>query len=354
MAVDTQRIHQASLLPSPSYRIFYEDFESWPPAGWTIVNNGGNCVWESTATINRSNFTGGAGDAASADSDWCGRDTTMDTELRTPPINLLGVSQAWLIFKSDFNDYLNQDHGYVDISTDGGTTWTTLLHYDRQDYRTRIEIIDLTPHVGSANTIIRFRYVAPDWDWWWQVDEVEIYIPLPSFRILYEDFESWPPAGWTIVNNGRDCVWESTATIKRFNFTGGAGDAASADSDRCGTQTTLMDTELRTPPINLFGVSQAWLIFKSDFYDYRNRDHGYVDISTDGGTTWTTLLHYDRQDYRTRIEIIDLTPHVGSANTIIRFRYVAPGWDWWWQVDEVEIYVSYGTFLPLVTRNYRP
>jgi uncharacterized repeat protein (TIGR01451 family) len=193
MVVDTRWTNPVPPPPPPT-PIFYEDFEgAFPPSGWTVVNNGGDCVWQSTATTGRPNFTGGAGRAADADSDWCGWDTTMDTELRTPPIDLSGVTQAWLMFKSDFNDLGNRDHGYVDISTDGGATWTTLLHYDRADYRTRTEIINLTPYVGSANTIIRFRYVAPDWDWWWEVDEVGIYLeePTPPPPPQYTDVDTW-------------------------------------------------------------------------------------------------------------------------------------------------------------------
>jgi uncharacterized repeat protein (TIGR01451 family) len=193
MVVDTRWTNPVPPPPPPT-PIFYEDFEgAFPPSGWTVVNNGGDCVWQSTATTGRPNFTGGAGDAADADADWCGPGTTMDTELRTPPIDLSGVTQAWLMFKSDFNDLGNQDHGYVDISTDGGATWTTLLHYDRADYRTRTEIINLTPYVGSANTIIRFRYVAPDWDWWWEVDEVGIYLeePTPPPPPQYTDVDTW-------------------------------------------------------------------------------------------------------------------------------------------------------------------
>ncbi|MCX7680412.1 MAG: S8 family serine peptidase, partial [Anaerolineae bacterium] len=193
MIVDTQWVNPVPP-PPPSGAFFYEDFESWPPTGWSIINNGANlaCVWESTAHTKRPNYTGGSGYAADADSDWCGLD--MDTELRTPVLDLSGASQAWLMFRSDFNDYQNQDHGYVDISTDGGATWTNLLHYDRQDYRgPRTEIINLTPYVGSANTIIRFNYVAPDWDWWWEVDEVGIYLeePTPPPMPQYTDVDTW-------------------------------------------------------------------------------------------------------------------------------------------------------------------
>jgi uncharacterized repeat protein (TIGR01451 family) len=189
MIVDTTWVN-------PPIPIFFEDFEgAFPPAGWIITQTVGSCGgWESTATTGRHNYTGGAGYAADADSDWCGDYYgiyEMDTALLTPPIDLSGVSQAWLMFRSDFNDFGNRDHGYVDISTDGGVNWTNLLHYDRADYRGRVEIINITPYVGSANTLIRFHYVAPGWDWWWEVDEVGIYTDPLGYAPEYTDVDTW-------------------------------------------------------------------------------------------------------------------------------------------------------------------
>ncbi|HHQ49571.1 MAG TPA: carboxypeptidase regulatory-like domain-containing protein, partial [Acidobacteria bacterium] len=66
--------------------ILAEDFEgSFPPAGWTVTDDTGGSgagVWESTATTGRSNYTGGSGDAADADSDWAG--DGMTTTLYSP------------------------------------------------------------------------------------------------------------------------------------------------------------------------------------------------------------------------------------------------------------------------------
>ena len=168
----------------PPEPLLFEGFESWPPTGWSIINNGGSCVWESTATTGRANNTGGTGYAADADSMWCGGGA-MNTELRTPVLDLSRQTQAWLLFKADFADYLNLADGYVDISTNGGSTWVNLLHYDQASYPgPRTEVINLTPYVGSANTIIRFRFVASSWGQtghmplgvppWWVVDEVTL------------------------------------------------------------------------------------------------------------------------------------------------------------------------------------
>ena len=114
--------------------LFTEVFEgAFPPAGWTRVENIGSCDWESSATTGTSNQTGGAGLFADANSDWCG--DAMDAELWTPAFDLSAAAAPVLSFHSDFKDFGGADDGYVDISTDGGTTWTNLLHYDGVDAR---------------------------------------------------------------------------------------------------------------------------------------------------------------------------------------------------------------------------
>jgi hypothetical protein len=163
----------------PGDVLLQEDFESWPPAGWTIVNNGGDCEWQSSATTGRTNYAGGDGFCADADSDLCGMETTMDTELVTPPLDFSGLTAAALTYTSAYRDISDGsgDYADVDISTDGGTTWTNLLHWDEDHDDVgpgEVVNIDLSSYVGSANVIIRFHYVAPGWDWYWEVDHVVI------------------------------------------------------------------------------------------------------------------------------------------------------------------------------------
>ncbi|MEJ5308968.1 MAG: carboxypeptidase regulatory-like domain-containing protein [Anaerolineae bacterium] len=163
-----------TVTPPGVVALFAEDFEgAFPPAGWTRVENIGSCDWESSATTGYANQTGGSGLFADANSDWCG--TGMDVELWTPAIDLSAAAAPVLSFQSDFNDYGGSDDGYVDISTDGGATWTNLLHYDGVDVRgPYLEQVDLSAYAGQPGVIIRFHYVAPDWDWYWQVDDVQI------------------------------------------------------------------------------------------------------------------------------------------------------------------------------------
>jgi hypothetical protein len=113
-----------------------------------------------------------------------------------------------------------------------------------------------------------------------------------------------------------------------------------------------MDTILTTPTFSLADPSYtaAQLQYKTDFEDYQNQDDGYVDISTNGGSNWTNLIHYAKADYPgPKTETVDLSPFLGNANVQIRFRYVATGWDWDWQVDDVVITSSNTCTPPAIT-----
>ncbi|HOU43884.1 MAG TPA: S8 family serine peptidase [Anaerolineaceae bacterium] len=160
--------------PGTVAELLSEDFEVWPPAGWTIDADPASCdTWLSTADTESDNNTGGTGLAADANSDFCG--DAMNTWMISPEMDFSGYDTLSLQFKSDFWDYLNQDDGYVDISVDGGTTWTNVFHYEKQDfYGPRTENVDLTAYAGETTVTIRFHYVAPDYDWWWQVDDVVV------------------------------------------------------------------------------------------------------------------------------------------------------------------------------------
>ncbi len=165
---NTDDTHQGEL-----ENLLSEDFEIWPPTGWTIEEGIDSCTWLSSATTGMTNQTGGSGLFADANSDECG--DAMDTWMISPELDFSSYTTLCLSFKSDFNDYSGLDDGYVDVSVDGGTTWTNLLHYDGVDVRgPRTVTLDLSDFAGEETVQIRFHYTAPDWDWYWQVDDVSV------------------------------------------------------------------------------------------------------------------------------------------------------------------------------------
>jgi uncharacterized repeat protein (TIGR01451 family) len=166
---------------APCYSFLTEDFESsFPPVNWTVVNNGGTCVWtrnDAFATP-RPNYAGGLGFAADADSDKCGSGTTMDTELRTMTLDLSEVQTATLQYVTAYNDIgVGGDFADVDVSVDGGTTWTNLLHWD-EDHSANgpgeLVTLDLTSYAGYSNVMLRYHYYLATYDWWWEVDQVSM------------------------------------------------------------------------------------------------------------------------------------------------------------------------------------
>lgn len=165
-------------IPS-SMVIIDEDFEdTFPPTDWTVVNYGGTDVWQRNDVWSRPNYAGGMGYCADADSDAIGSGTTMDTGLRTPEFDLTEGLSAQLEFDHSYNDIGGADYAQVRVSTDGGTSWTQIAFYN-EDHSAlgpgEHITLSLNAFLGEASVIIEFRYGAATWDWWWEVDNVNVH-----------------------------------------------------------------------------------------------------------------------------------------------------------------------------------
>jgi cysteine-rich repeat protein len=153
-------------------------------ASWTVVDNAGlGIVWSSVAGSGiGSNFTGGAGDAASVSSDASPGD--FDTELHSNSFSLVGYTGATLEYLVDYQNFGFLDFLNLDISTDGGNSWTNLLGWNEDHpvgglFNASGEqvSIDLSHYAGEADVKLRWHYFDPtsnDWDWYAQIDDVSL------------------------------------------------------------------------------------------------------------------------------------------------------------------------------------
>jgi N-acetylneuraminic acid mutarotase len=160
---------------APGYRIqingLQEAFEATTtPPGWSVINHTPSGGWVFQDLGNRGNLTGGSGGFAIIDSDQLGSGNTQDTEMRTPVLDLTGVAAPSIGFNSDFRGFSNS-FGDLDLSLDGGTTWTTLQHNVNSARGPRFEQVALPQAANQAAVQIRWRYVGT-WAWWWEVDNV--------------------------------------------------------------------------------------------------------------------------------------------------------------------------------------
>ena len=152
-----------------------EGFDSTSlPAGWTVQHVSGACDWSFNNPGARANLTGGAGNFAIADSDACGSGTTMSSILYSPKVDVSTLSQIMLSFKYDYNNLASTEVAKVEVSANGGSTWSTVVNWGSADMRGPATYTqDVTSLLsGSTQAQVRFTYTAPGWDWWWELDDV--------------------------------------------------------------------------------------------------------------------------------------------------------------------------------------
>ena len=160
---------------------------------------------------------------------------------------------------------------------------------------------------------------------------------------LSESFDAGTiPAGWN-VNTVSGVSWQVfTGGDPCFSFdgnqTGGSGPYAVLDSN-CFSDFGPDNSSLVTAPFDLTGRTSAAIQWASDFVDFRfDADSGAqakVDVSVDGGATWTNIWEAPEPDQPGPVSpIADLSFAAGKPNVLARFNYQGT-WAWWWQVDDV-------------------
>jgi subtilisin family serine protease len=149
------------------------------PTGWAVLDHAGSgAVWRFDHPDGRANLTGGEGGYAVAHSDAAG-DVPVDTELRSPMLDMRGRSTVQLGFRHDFRSYSANEVADVDVSVDGGATWTNVWRHTGSDQRGPAHVsLDVSAlAAGHSAVMTRFNYYGARNDWWWQIDDVWLGSP---------------------------------------------------------------------------------------------------------------------------------------------------------------------------------
>jgi hypothetical protein len=152
------------------------------PPGWSVESSG-TPPWKvfggaDPCGLFPGNQTGGSGSYAIVNSNCDGFLAQADTNLVTPPVDMTGVASPALHFSSDFtivNDGSPQ-LGTVDLSIDGGATWTNVLTMDTSYPGPSLWDFPIPDAANQATVKVRFHYEG-FWAWWWQVDDVLLGVP---------------------------------------------------------------------------------------------------------------------------------------------------------------------------------
>ena len=166
----------------------------------------------------------------------------------------------------------------------------------------------------------------------------------PGYNFPFgQDFdEGFPPTGWTITNTSA-VAWNTNTFWSDQNYTGGSGIAATADSNRAGGGP--YDTSLISPEINVASLgANPVLNFRVNYQEYSGNDAMDVDVSGDGGTTWTVMSHITTNYgslYATggAAFSVPITIPNGATQILLRWRYynLVSGFDWYAQVDNIQV-----------------
>ncbi len=169
-------------------------------------------------------------------------------------------------------------------------------------------------------------------------------------------FELGIPPSWSVTDDaGTGLVWtvtEEDSCEFDTNYATESSKAACVNSDTFGT--AAYDTSLISNEIS-FGDTESCdtvtLDFVVNYFDLNAPDKGGdqldVDVSTDGGITWTTVLKIEDTvgaifDLPGVAQSVDLVDYLAEESIHVRFRFYNPddgenAWDWYAQVDDVAL-----------------
>ncbi|WP_298891009.1 cell wall-binding repeat-containing protein [uncultured Serinicoccus sp.] len=140
------------------------------PDGWTVEDNLDNGqVWTFDDPGGMGNLTGGEGGFADVNSDFYGPDGSQDTSLVSPVVDLTGQTTPVVAFNHFYVEL--GDTADLDVSIDGGDTWTTVKTYTGEQIEVR-DTVPLPMAAGQSQVQVRWHFYDANWTLWWQVDDV--------------------------------------------------------------------------------------------------------------------------------------------------------------------------------------
>jgi PGF-pre-PGF domain-containing protein len=127
---------------------------------------------------------------------WYSTRSDQQTNTLQREFDLTNVSSATLSYYTKYKIEFAWDYGYVDISTNNGSSWTTLKSYTGSISDWTTETFNISAYTGNV-VLIRFRYVTDMnyAEYGWLIDDIAI--PEIGF---FDDVESgsnnWTSVGW--------------------------------------------------------------------------------------------------------------------------------------------------------------
>jgi len=259
------------------------------------------------------------------DSPGASYENNANTALATV-VDLSGSSEPVLTFWHRYDLETNADYGYVEVSSDGGNTWSAVLTVTGTDTAWQRERVTLNPWIGQRIGL-RFRLQSngsASQDGWY-IDDVEI---ANSTRVasypFSDDVESDTTAWFS------DSPWGYETTNSHSGTRHWSDSPAGNYADNTSSALTLT--------INLSSATMPVLIYWERYSFEPNADYGFVEVSTDG-VNWSQYAFVTGAQTEWRQRRVDLSNVAGSSLVRVRFRTqsnTATNSDGW-HIDDITI-----------------
>jgi hypothetical protein len=168
---------------------------------------------------------------------------------------------------------------------------------------------------------------------------------MANSQILTENFEGGAlPAGWSKTQSTPSVGWEfGTNLSSQYWAVPSHTKYAASNDDAHDTQAATANVadkdRLITPPLDLTAQTAVALKFDA-FYTGVYGSVGTVEVSTNGGTTWTTIFTLDPSAAWQNNLATNLSAYAGQNNVLVAFRHNdGNAWADGFAIDNVSIYV---------------
>ena len=168
---------------------------------------------------------------------------------------------------------------------------------------------------------------------------------MANSQILTENFEGGAlPAGWSKTQSTPSVGWEfGTNLSSQYWAVPSHTKYAASNDDAHDTQAATANVadkdRLITPPLDLTAQTAVALKFDA-FYTGVYGSVGTVEVSTNGGTTWTTIFTLDPSAAWQNNLATNLSAYAGQNNVLVAFRHNdGNAWADGFAIDNVSVYV---------------